>query len=110
MRFEGVGLKGCGGVGRGGGGREFVGRRGLRHGIKVRIYPSPTDQFKLKYHLFLAKSPDCCPHFDVLFRKIAKFSPKYRVSRNFAKIEGNFAKHETENFTKLRKRKFSQPP
>ena len=35
---------------------------------------------------------------------------RFRVSRNFAKFEGNFAKHEIENFAKLRKWNFSQPP
>ena len=51
------------------------------------------------------------PNFDFVFREIAKISPKFRfrVSRNFAKFEENFAKHEIKNFGKLRQQKFSQP-
>ena len=64
--------------------------------------PKNTYFFIKKNHRFLAKMPKYCPNFDFVFREIAKILPKFRfsVSRNFAKFEQNFAKHEIEYFAK----------
>ena len=41
-----------------------------------------------------------CPNFDFVFRE------NFGQISSFAKFEKNFAKHEIENFAKLRKRQF----
>ena len=50
--------------------------------------------FKIKKSSLSCKMAKILRKFDFVFREIAKFLPKfrYRVLRNFAKFEGNFAK------------------
>ena len=62
---------------------------------------------KNKYFFtFFWKMAKCCPNFDFVFREISRNSKE--ISRNSKlKISRNY---ENENFAKLRKWNFSQPP